>query len=60
MSDLTSPSGLTIDGVRVPQHVEADGHEAVASYVLEQQTAPSVPAPTPAPISHPETDGADS
>jgi hypothetical protein len=58
------PSGLTVDGVAIPQSIEAEGGAAVEQYVAAQ-TAPPVPAALPiaaadtdpAPYSHAE--GAD-
>lgn len=54
MSESALPSGLTVDGVRVPQAIEAEGGEAVTMYVLEQlalaaETAPAVVETAPNP-----------
>jgi hypothetical protein len=52
----SEPSGLTVDGIRVPQTVEAEGAEAVEAYVAAHRgdgsaavvdTAPASPANPP-------------
>lgn len=46
MSDQSpTPSGLTIDGVAVPQHIEAADGAAIARYVAEQQERSQAAAP---------------
>jgi hypothetical protein len=45
--DSSQPSGLTVDGVAVPQTVEADGPDAVTRYVADQHALAALTAPRP-------------
>jgi hypothetical protein len=48
------PSGLTVDGVSVPQSVEGEGHEAVAAFIAG--TVPVAPESPANPPTHAEGD----
>lgn len=42
------PSGLTVDGIAVPQPIEAEGAWAVEQYVAEQRAIASITSHTSA------------
>jgi len=44
MDSSAIASGLTIDRIAIPLHIEAEGGEAIEAHVLEQLTAPAVAA----------------
>ena len=44
---MTSPSGLTVDGVPIPQEIEAAGSEAIAQHLGTAPAAPDSPENPP-------------